>query len=287
MKLRSWGLIAGIAVSGVMAGGSFDRVGAVTTVLYDGNSGVTPNLYGPYLNFRTIGGSSQIASGGVTTLNTFDPNPLLSESTFAGYGNRSNAGTLLTSTLDNNAGYTLSFKIKINSQTNTGINGPNRAGFSVLVLGSDKKGVEIGFRDSDIFAQNNTFSAIDPLQQKSNISGILSTLTTYDLKVNSAGYTLTIGSNPNQSFSGLLKDYTAAATTALTQVYNTSDVIFFGDNTTSAGASVDIQNITLNTNAAAVPEPSSLLGMGLAIGFGATLKRKLGKTDRSITKLLK
>jgi hypothetical protein len=286
MELRSWGLIAGIAASGVLAGGSFDRVGAITTVLYDGNSGVTPDN-SPYFNFRTIGGSSQTASGGVTTLNTFDPNPLLSESTFAGYGNRSNAGTLLTPTLDNNAGYTLSFKIKINSQTNTGANGPNRAGFSVLVLGSDKQGVEIGFRSSDIFAQNNTFSAIDPLQQKSNISDILGTPTTYDLKVTSSGYTLTIGGDPNQSFSGLLKDYTTAATTPLTQVYNTANVIFFGDNTTSAGASVDIQNITLNTNAAAVPEPSSLLGVGLAIGFGATLKRKLDKTNLKISKLLK
>ncbi|WP_310427403.1 PEP-CTERM sorting domain-containing protein [Chamaesiphon sp. VAR_48_metabat_135_sub] len=287
MKLRSWGLIAGVAMSGVVAGGSFDRVGAVTTVLYDGSSGVTPDN-SPYLDFRAIGVASQIASGGVTTLNTFDPNPLLSEFTFAGYGNRSNAGTLLTSTLDNSAGYTLSFKIKINSQTNTGANGPNRAGFSVLVLGSDKKGVEIGFRDSDIFAQNSSFNAINATEQKSNIrTGILDTLTTYDLKVTGSGYTLTIGSNPNQSFSGLLKDYSAAAITPLTQVYNTADVIFFGDNTTSAGASVDIQNITLNTNAAAVPEPSSLLGMGLAIGFGATLKRKLGKTDRSITKLLK
>ena len=107
---------------------------------------------------------------------------------------------------------------------------------------------------------------------------------TYDLTVLGNNYTLASGGNT--LISGLLRDYTGAQGAA-SAIYNTANFLFLGDDTTSAGASVNIQNITLNTNTAAVPEPSSMLGMGLAIGFGATLKRKLGKRSQKIAKLLK
>ena len=75
--------------------------------------------------------------------------------------------------------------------------------------------------------------------------------------------------------SGLLRDYTGAVG-LLTDVYRTPNFIFLGDNTISAGANVDIQSITLTTtDATAVPEPSSMVGIGLAIGFAARLRRKL------------
>ena len=63
MKLRSWVSSVGIAVSGMIAGGSLDRVNAITTTLYDGSSGVTPDLYtsNPYLNFTSLVGGTQSA----------------------------------------------------------------------------------------------------------------------------------------------------------------------------------------------------------------------------------
>ena len=48
--------------------------------------------------------------------------------------------------------------------------------------------------------------------------------------------------------SGLLRDYTGAGGGSSTGVYRTPNFIFLGDNTTSAGANVDIQSITLTTN---------------------------------------
>jgi PEP-CTERM motif len=290
MELRSWGLIAGIAASGVLAGGSFDRVGAVT--LYDGTLGGTPNS-GSYLNFfsiPTLPAPTFNGSNGVTLNTSFN------EGIYAGYSNY-NASVVsnnvsigglvnpLFPVLDSAAGYTLSFKMQINSQTNNGPNGPNRAGFSALILDNNKKGIEIGFRNSDIFAQPDaSFNSILPSEQKTGlggVNGILANPTTYDLTVLGNNYTLSTGGNT--LISGLLRDYTSAQG-AYAPIYNTANFLFLGDDTISAGASVNIQNITLNTNAAAVPEPSSLLGMGLAIGFGATLKRKLRQTNRSITK---
>lgn len=281
MKLKSWVSIVSIAVSGIVAGGSFERANAITTTLYDGTTGVTPNLYtlNPYLNFTSLAGGSQLASSGATVLDTSTTN-----FSYAGYSNYNNAlNEFINSSfpiLDNNTGYTLSFTIATNSQTNIS---PDRAGFGVIVLGSNKKGIEIGFRNPntitgipDIFALNDD-STFTKGEQNSNLGGILNTLNTYELTVAGNTYTLKNGSNP-PLLSGALRDYSPNATPGtLTQVYDTANFLFLGDDTTSAGGKVEIQSITLTTNPTAVPEPSSLLGIGLAIGFGAAVKRKLAK----------
>ncbi len=282
MQRKYWGLIAGLAAMGVIAGGSGDRVGAVTTVLYDGALGGSPTSgANPYLNFFGGGIGLPTANSGVTRLDTSSANVIQ-----AGYTNyKTDLSGLLNSSfpavLDNNAGYTLSFTVRVNSQTNAS---PYRAGFSAIVLGSDNKGIEIGFRNTDIFSQNDaSFSSIG--EQKTNIGSTLNTFTTYDLNVlggsNAGQYTLTSGTDT--LLSGSLRDYTAAAISPLTAVYAKPNFIFFGDDTTSAGASVDIQRISLTTNVASVPEPSSLLGIGLAIGFGARLKQKLCRERLDLT----
>lgn len=288
MKLSYWGLIAGIAAGGIVTMGNGNRASAATITLYDGASGVTPDLYNPpaYLGFINVGTGSQTAMGGVTTLNTSSP-----ERTFAGYSNYAPTGGLVNNSLpplilDNNAGYTLSFTVKINAQTNTGANGTFRAGFSTIVLGNDKKGIEIGFRNTDIFSQNDAnFNSLG--EQATGVGGILGNLTQYDLTVSRNPnpllaniYTLSSGGNP--IIGGFVRDY-SAATTVFGNVYNNSNFIFLGDDTTSAGASVNIARITLTTtDPTAVPEPSNLLGIGMAMGVGATLKRKLGKIGRKI-----
>jgi PEP-CTERM motif len=283
MQRKYWGLIVGMAAMGVVAGSSGDRVEAVTTVLYDGALGGSPTSgANPYLNFFGGGIGSPTASSGVTRLDTSSADVIQ-----AGYTNYKTDlsdffNPSFPAVLDNNLGYTLSFTVRINSQTNAS---PYRAGFSAIVLGSDRRGIEIGFRDNDVFSQNDaSFNSIG--EQKTNIGTKLNTLTTYNLNIlggsNAGQYTLTSGADT--LLSGSLRDYTAAATGALTAVYAQPNFIFLGDDTTSAGASVDIQRISLTTNAAPVPEPSSLLGIGLAIGLGARLKRKLGKQRLDLTK---
>ena len=289
MKLKSWALIVSMAAIGILTSGSIDPARAVTVTLYDGTSGVTPDAYTatPYLYFGNTGGSQSVG-GGVTTLNTS-----AGEAIQAGYSNYDRNGQLVNSLfpiLDNNAGYTLSFTVKVNSQTNNGTNGDYRAGFSAIVLGSNNRGIELGFRNPntkdplnapDIFSQANaSFNSLG--EQNSNLGGVLSNLTKYDLKVVGNNYTLTSGANT--LLSGSLRDYTAA-TGPLTGVYRTPNLIFLGDDTQSAGASVDIANIALTTNSP-IPEPSSTIGIGLAIAFAAKLRRKLSKIDRQVTKLV-
>jgi hypothetical protein len=284
MKLTSLGSSLGIAIAGIIASGSIDRASAATIVLYDGATfGGTPNAApGAYLTFNSFDlrnplnpPGTQTASGGKTTLDISSR-----ESLYGGYSNynlRNTLENLAFPVLDSNAGYTLSFRIKINSQTNTGDNGPNRAGFSVTVLDNDKKGIELGFRNNDIFAQNSNFSAIDLAEQKTSFGSTLSTFSTYNLKVLGNSYTLSNGGS--DLFSGLLRSYAISPSNPLTVVYGNPNFLFFGDNTTSAGASVDIQNITLTTNSTAVPEPSDAIGTLIALGLGGLLKRKLDRAN--------
>jgi hypothetical protein len=277
LKLTSLALMTGIAASGVIASGTFDRVDAVTINLYDGSSGVTPNnVANPYLAFAGPG-NTQSASGGVTTLNTSANQQIL-----AGYSNYNPNLTSFVNPLfpilNRNTGYTLSFTMKLNSQTN---NNPNRAGFNALILGSDKKGIELGFKQSDIFAYNNSAN-LQSGERSTTLSGLISTLNTYNLNILGNNYTLK--NNGNTLLTGLLRDYTGVVNpnTPATSVYGTSNFLFLGDDRTTAGASVDIKNISLTTANTPVPEPSSMAGVAVAIGCGAMFKRKLRKADKLV-----
>lgn len=257
-----------------------NRSEAVSITLYDGASNVTPNQYNspsPWLNFASPNGGIQNAGGGVTNLNTTSNNNV-----YAGYSNynasiNSNPSVITPTTpvnssfpsLDRNAGYTLSFTVKINSQFNDGPNGPNRAGFSVIVLSSDKKGIELGFRNTDIFAQNNS-SFNGGGEQIGGLSTLLANLTTYDLNVSGNSYTLSSGST--SLLTGLLRDYTTA-TGFGSDIYKTSNLIFLGDDTTSARANIDLANVSIVTSEA-VPEPSSIPCAVLLVGGFFVLRKK-------------
>lgn len=254
-----------------------DRSIAASITLYDGASGVTPNQYNspsPWLSFGSPNGGTQTPNNGVTTLDTSGSN-----GTYAGYSNYnvnvnySNPSVITPSTLvnssfpslDRNAGYNLNFTVKINSQVNDGTNGPYRAGFSIIALSSDKRGIEIGFRNNDIFSQaSSAFNTIG--EQYTPASTLLANLTNYNLSVSGNTYTLTSGST--NILSGSLRDYTTA-TGFGSDVYRTSNFIFLGDDTTSARANVDIKYVALSTNTASVPyEFSPTLGILALAAFG-------------------
>lgn len=240
--------------------------------LYDGALGGTPDQNNPqWLQFNSPIGGTQSASGGVTTLNSSADNNI-----YAGYSNYSLSGTPVNvsfPSLDRNAGYNLSFTVRINSQVNDGTNGPFRAGFSIIALSSDNQGIEIGFRNSDIFSQNNSaFNSIG--EQATGVSSLLSSLTTYNLNVSGDNYMLTSGSTT--LLSGLLRDYTTA-TGFGSDVYRTSNFLFLGDNTTSARANIDLASASLTTNTAAVPYEFSPTTGILALIAGGAVKHWLKK----------
>ncbi|MFQ4146748.1 PEP-CTERM sorting domain-containing protein [Chlorogloeopsis sp. ULAP02] len=259
-------------------------------ILYDGASGVTPDQYNAPSNWLIFGspnGGTQSFNSGVTNLNTSASN---NNGIYGGYSNYNVAVTPnatspffnITPTtfvnssfpsLDRNAGYKLSFTVRINSQVDTQDPSHPRAGFSVIVLSSDKQGIEIGFRTSDIFSQANaSFDAVG--EQVSNVSSLLSSLSSYDLNISGNSYTLSSGATP--LLNGSLRDYTTA-TGFGSDVYRTSNFIFLGDDTTSARANIDLQSVSVTTNTAAVPFDFSTTPSTLALVVGGTVKLLLRK----------
>lgn len=252
------------------------RTEAASISLYDGSLGGTPTSQG-WLSFTSTGGT-QTTIGSQTNLNT-----LANSSFFAGYsnynGSLSNTPSVITPTslvnasfptLNRTSGYTVSFTVQLLSQFN---DSPNRAGFSVIALSSDKKGIEIGLRNSDIFSQNVGFT-VGEVNNSAQITNLLASLTTYNLEILGDTYTLKAGTNI--LLNGLLRDYSNAIGFG-TDVYRTNNFLFFGDDTHSAQANVNIKSLSVNTdqdvppqtpvpNSESVPEPSTIAGFLLAGG---------------------
>ena len=164
--------------------------------------------------------------------------------------------------LDTAAGFSLSFGLRVNSESHSS---GDRAGFSLLVQGLDEsKAIQLSFWSNAIWASDALFvkaeSVVSPLV-------VPTVFQTYTLQVAGNAYTLSSTAAAGTLLSGSLRDYPVAAH----PIYGASNVIWFGDNTSSAKAIVDIGAITLTP----IPEPASALMLlaGLA-GIGAFAARR-------------
>jgi hypothetical protein len=197
---------------------------ASSVVLYDGALGGTPDTQGvlAYQDFPP-GAATQTFANGVTTL-------ISAQNVSAGYP----AGLTTRIVLDRAVGYTLRFTAQVVSESHAN---NNRAGFSVIVLSSDKKGIELGFWSDQVWAQAD---AITPpgsgmfTHAESATFDTTAGLVAYQLNV--SGDTYNLSSNGNPILSGSVRDYTAF--TGPVDPYETPNFVFFGDDTTSAQATL-------------------------------------------------
>jgi Ca2+-binding RTX toxin-like protein len=254
-------------------------------VLYDSStyklpseSGSAPNApWFAYQNTTTIlgGTASQSASGGQTNLVT-------DNTAYAGYTNYGIASIIPPSLsanplnssfpiLDRNSGYVVSFTAQVISQTlaasaNKNNDGKDdRAGFSVIALSSDKKGIELGFWTNRIWAQEDGTTQSNPSLEPDTSGNVYRTLFTqaegfdfnttssvnYDLAILGDNYTLL--ANGNSILSGRLRDYTAFIPPTqlgfqMPDPYEKANFLFFGDNTPSAGANINLSRVVVSTN---------------------------------------
>jgi hypothetical protein len=135
--------------------------------------------------------------------------------------------------LDRTTGFTLTFGLQVLKEAH---NNPNRSGMSVILLGKDKRGIELGFWRDLIWAQEGGAGATLFTQAESIQTAQPQTDTVYTLSVIGEQYTLTANGAP--VLTGPVRDYTAF--TGFPDVYEVEGFTFFGDNTSGAAASVVI-----------------------------------------------
>jgi hypothetical protein len=196
-------------------------------VLYDGslNTG-TPDTQGfVYLTYPlTNVQATQAFTHPVTVLDT---TPQLSD--YAGYF----AKPWWYPPLDRVIGYQVLFTVQVVTETHAS---PDRAGFSLLVVGHDKRGIELGFWADEVWAQE-----VGSIQPFTHAEGATFTTTAdlinYRLSVLGNSYTLT--ANGSTVLSGSLRDYTLAPPPRPPlNPYDTPNLIFLGDDTSAAQARI-------------------------------------------------
>jgi Ca2+-binding RTX toxin-like protein len=257
------------------------------TPLYNGALGGTPNTQG-WLQFGatppvTIPLVGTVPVGGTQTANGVGTNLVSTTDGAAGYSNY-NGGLPISlnpafPVLDRNQGFTLSFDLKINSESHSSSDYNNdgiqdRAGFSVIVVTSDNtKAIELDFWGDQIWAQNDgsntdtgsTGTLFTHSKTESVSYDTKSALTRYDLKIQGDTYYLFAAGGTTPILSGSLRNYTAFDHTKAGPAglplpydpYERTNFVFLGDNTSSAQADVTLQRVELqaNTRVRFVPNP--------------------------------
>ncbi len=215
--------------------------------LYDGSLNSLPTAQG-WLSYQPALGSpvQQIVSGEGLRLNTGvngSPPPLLGA---VGYTSHDSVPPLSTHlfnaawpVLDTGLGVTLSFVLRIYDEDHENT---DRAGFSVILLGADHLGIELGFWEDSIWAQ----SGPDFTRDESAVFNTVTRAVLYGLTILGDAYRLS--ADGVEILRGPTRDYSPATPTP--DPYGVPNFVFLGDNTGSAAADFFLGDITLT-----IPEP--------------------------------
>jgi hypothetical protein len=141
-------------------------------------------------------------------------------------------------TLNRANGFTIRFYAQVLSETHAN---NNRAGFSIIALGSDKQGIELGFWSNEIWAQEG--GTAPNLFKHAEGAAFTTTAALYPYELTIRGNTYALAVTDTFILSGTVRDYTAF--TGIPDVYETPNFIFLGDDTNLARASVRLGTISL------------------------------------------
>lgn len=224
--------------------------GAPATRLYDGALGTMPQQQGWAYGGLPLGAlPTPTIGGGATTLTTTAA--LTIQAGFSAARGGFLGSTAPVPELSRTQGFTVTFRVQVQGETHSG---NDRAGFSVIVLASDRRGIELGFWQNEIWAQEGGTSKLFTHAEGATFD-TTSALTTYELVVQGDAYRLLSGGQ--QVLAGAVRDYTAFS--GPINPYTTPNYLFFGDNTTSAAAVMRLALIEV-----AVAQPAGRVFVPLA-----------------------
>lgn len=157
----------------------------------------------------------------------------------------------LAPTLKREEGFKLDFTLNIVEEDH---HSPDRAGFVVILLAEDMKGIEVSFWEDQIWVQEDNDTNSPPMfTHAEGVAFSTSAWVNYELEIISDTYSLS--ANNAEILSGTVRDYTAWEPPSLPSPwlpfpdpYETPNLIFFGDNSSGSGSQTWIRDIVIHTN---------------------------------------
>ncbi len=218
--------------------------GGFTLLLYDATSGTIPAA--PLMNFAALPpGTNPVYEGGATVLDTTANNGI-----YAGWVSE---GTITPGfpILDRANGFQVDVTVQVEAEAHAN---NNRAGYSLIALGSDAKGIELAFWGNEIWAQNDTATGGLFTHGEGVVFDTTANLVDYQVIIVSDTYTLTANATP--ILTGPVRDYTDFS--GFPDPYETPNFLFMGDDTTSAQARIRLTyvSITGTGQPTATPTPT-------------------------------
>jgi hypothetical protein len=194
-------------------------------VLYDAALGSLPSSQGWGYSYNFL--APQPAQGVTNSVLFLDSTA--SGTTQAGYGRAAPVD------LNRTNGFAVAFTARVNIESHAST---DRAGFALIALGSDKKGIELGFWTNAVWAQADA-----PLFTHAETAGFdtSTNFVDYVLSVGRTNYTLFAGGTA--ILSGAVRDYTPFV--GPIDPYETPNFLFFGDDTGSAQGAWTLKRFTL------------------------------------------
>lgn len=237
---------------------------AQAVVVYNGSLGGGTQRVSDqgWFSYQPSSGAPSSATGGITTIDSSGNNSLK-----GGYFSHLGLGAIVFPvngswpTLNAATGYTIRIDARITSEAHAT---PHRAGFNLISIASDRTGVELGFWTTEVWCQEG---GIAPNLFTHAEGGAFDTrrLTRYTFVAQAGSYTLYAGGR--QILSGAMRNYTAFDSSAAGlpfDPYETRNLLFVGDDTSSAGALSQIARIEVLTT------PVRPCGFADIVGPGGT-----------------
>ena len=145
--------------------------------------------------------------------------------------------------LNRQRGYRIGFTLRILSERRAAPN--QEAGFSLIALSRDLLGVDLGFGVGEVFARSASFDRAE--ENRALPFPIDREYADFALDMRENEYRLS--ANGREILSGSLRNYSDAG-----EPHTVPNLLFFGDNSESAGASVNLRRFWIDTDTSA-PQP--------------------------------
>jgi hypothetical protein len=212
-------------------------------VLFDGVLGTPPSGQGwTFLALPAL--ASETFANGAARLDT-----TASGSIFAGWSRTSPVP------LNRSLGFSVEMEFELETESHAST---NRAGLSLIVLGADRKGLELGIWTNRLWAQADSpmFTQAEGVE-----TAVIGGWRTLRLSVLGDAYTVTF--DGVQVLDGNVRDYTPF--TGTIDPYETPNFLFIGDDTTSARGAYRLRRVQLAVGVAQPPVLRSIHGTDDAV----------------------